>query len=225
MNSFEVTQNFRDDFRKTEVPKYYLGRLHCLFNFGLLISTIIGLAYLIVSPTLFELGMIPLTLVLGNFAVFIIHKFPLHQRSGLFPYPYKVHSNWHHNFYTYDHLIYDGPKDFFILFFPAWVVLAFVTLFLPAIFFGLRGILGLNATYLLMLMSAFYFVLYETVHFTCHLPEKHLVLKFPPLKFMWKFHRIHHHPKHMHSHNFGIVYPLCDYLFGTVYKESSVEKI
>ena len=61
-----------------------------------------------------------------------------------------------------------------------------------------------------------YYLAYELIHFCDHLPEGHPVTRLPGFRYMRAHHRAHHAPMRMHSMNFNIVFPLTDWLVGTL---------
>lgn len=212
--------SFREHFRSEHIPKWYSGRLHVIFNFGVLTSLILFLFLQISSPSFTELLMIPVMLLVGNLGVYLIHRFPLHHNYPVIgKHTYRVHSQWHHHFYTDEKIVYETSRDFYILFFPPTVILAFSMIYIPALSFILKPFVTTNMRYLVLGMSAVYFLLYEFIHYASHLEENHWSLKIPHLKNMREHHLHHHNPKLMHKYNFNIVFPLCDHLFGTVYKK------
>jgi sterol desaturase/sphingolipid hydroxylase (fatty acid hydroxylase superfamily) len=101
------------------------------------------------------------------------------------------------------------------MFFPTWVVLGFVFLALPGIYFLLSSVFSANFVFLSMGMAGFYFLSYEVVHFASHLPEDHPVIKIKFFRFMRGYHGIHHNPKLMRDYNFNIVFPFFDIIFKT----------
>ncbi|MDH5581219.1 MAG: hypothetical protein OEY33_04885 [Bdellovibrionales bacterium] len=212
------TLKFREQFRQ-KIPKLYSGVFHLLFNFSLLLLTFIFPLTQIKNFKPIELWVIPVVLILGNAVVFFIHKYPLHRQSKLFKFAYTIHSKYHHVFFTDKVLVFETTKDFYILFFPTWVVLGFVLTYFPLLYFGGPYLFSLNIIYLAMSMGSLYFLLYEILHFCSHLPESHPILRVPGVRYMWNHHKTHHDPKLMGSYNFNIVYPLMDILMGTKYKK------
>ena len=225
-NDFDAqnTIEYRQKFREHVIPWWYSGILHLLLNSVSTIGTCIYISTWISNLTWQESLAFPVTLLIGNLGVYLIHKFPLHR-----PYPFihtqtfAIHTDAHHQFYTDEHVVYDKRDDWFILFFPPLVVLSLVFIYLPIIHFLLPMILPLNAVYMVMIGSVLYFILYEVFHYISHLPEDHYLLRIRVLNFIRQHHVYHHNPKLMYSHNFNIVFPLCDYLFGTVYKPPLAE--
>jgi len=211
---------FREKFRKEVIPFYYWGIGHLIINFLLLSLPLMAFVLKVKSPTVLELLCIPVTMVLGNLAVFLIHKYPLHRKIKPFEFAFKIHSQWHHRFYTHENVVFDSTRDFFIIFFPIDVVLGFIILVLPLIYFALVSFLTTNGVFLVLATSCFYFISYEVIHFISHLSEKNILMKIPYFRFMRNYHRIHHNPALMAEYNFNIVFPFFDLIFKTAYKEN-----
>jgi Fatty acid hydroxylase superfamily len=209
---------FREKFRKENIPFYYWGIGHMVVNFVLLSLPLMAFSLKIDSPSIGELLFIPMTMILGNLAVFVIHKYPLHRKIKPFGFAYKIHSQWHHRFYTDQNLEFDSTRDWFIIFFPIDVVLGFIILVLPLIYFALTPFLSVNGVFLVLATSCFYFISYEVIHFISHLSENNILMKFPYFRFMRNYHRTHHDPALMNDYNFNIVFPFFDLIFNTAYK-------
>lgn len=217
------TQKYRKWFQENKVSESHSPWLHPIFNFGVLsITGVLALYFSMLNglPTTKTLLLFPLTLILGNLVVFLLHRYPLHRRYKLFPFPYDEHTVKHHRYFDYTNITLTGPKEFENIFFPWFIIASFVVLSCP-LFFAL-GLLydGMEAGWFFVFCACFYFTLYEVVHLSCHLEEDHWWLTIPGLKAMRQHHRIHHHPRLMNRYNFCIVYPLFDYVFGTKFKEN-----
>ncbi len=209
---------FREKFRKENIPFYYWGIGHAVVNFILLSLPLMAFFLKITAPSIGELLLVPLTMILGNLAVFLIHKYPLHRKIKPLGFAYKIHSQWHHRFYTDKNIEFDSTRDLFIIFFPIDVVLGFIILVLPLIYFALTPIFSANGVFLVLATSCFYFISYEVIHLSSHLSEKNFLMKVPYFRFMRKYHRIHHDPALMNDYNFNIVFPFFDLIFNTAYK-------
>ncbi|RLA62928.1 MAG: hypothetical protein DRQ88_08605 [Epsilonproteobacteria bacterium] len=209
------TSAFRQKFRSEKIPRNYSGLFHLILNFSFLVfSTLLALSQ-VFELKVWEIMAIPVTLVLGNLVVFTLHRYPLHRPMPFFGFSYKIHTKWHHRFFTDEKLVFDLTRDFFIVFFPTWIVLGFVFLVLPGIYLLLSPIFSANYVFLTMAMGSFYFLSYEVVHFASHLPEDHFLIKIRFFKFMRDYHKIHHNPKLMRDCNFNIVFPFFDIIFNT----------
>ena len=153
-------------------------------------------------------------MVFGNFSVYMIHRYPLHRYWKWHEFPYHEHTVKHHSYYQYHDLEIYKFKDIANIVFPPQVVLAFVIGYIPVVYFLCQLVMSQNAAWLVVLGSAIYFLLYETMHTISHAPEGHWILKVKFFSFMKNHHRIHHHQRLMSKWNFNIVYPLFDWLTG-----------
>ena len=217
------TERYRQWFQENKAHQTFSPWIHPLFNFGILLLTGATSLYFTLEHGPLSLKnalLFPLTLLLGNLVVFLLHRFPLHRRYKLVPFPYDEHTVQHHRYFDSANVTLTGPKDFESIFFPWFIVLGFVLATCP-IFYGLGYLYnGYIAGLFFVFSACFYFTLYEIVHLSCHLRRDHWWLKIPGLRAMREHHRIHHHPKLMNRYNFCIVYPLMDYILGTKFKES-----
>lgn len=198
---------------------WYSGVLHYLFNGTLLIGSTFFLFYQINDLKLVELLVIPIMLIVGNLAVYLIHRYPLHRKyKGVKDMTYGQHTLIHHRFYTSDHYQVAPDEESHSFFFPPIVVLLFCLVFLPFLYFVLSLFLSNNLLFLSLGMSSTYFILYEIVHYASHLPEGHWALKVGHFRRMRQHHLDHHNPRMMDRFNFNIVFPLFDHVFGTKFK-------
>ena len=63
------------------------------------------------------------------------------------------------------------------------------------------------------------YLTYEVFHACEHLPPSNPVTRLPWIRQMRRLHELHHRHELMQERNFNIVFPLMDYLFGTLYWE------
>lgn len=213
-------RQYRNSFRRDRIPRIYRPWMHVYFNGGTLLALVIGSIAMIQTWGLGQLAVFAFTLLLGNFTVWLVHRYPLHRRNPLISFPYDPHTVVHHRYFTNEFITCDDNKDLFAVFFPMWVVLGFAVIVQPVFYFSFKFFFGSNLAYTFTAGTAFYFLLYEFVHWTSHLPLDHFLLKNPWLLFMRNHHIIHHDPKLMMKYNFCIVYPLMDIIFGTYYRKA-----
>ena len=64
------------------------------------------------------------------------------------------------------------------------------------------------------------YLTYEVFHACEHLPPGNPLTRLPWIRQMRRLHELHHRRELMQERNFNIVFPLMDYLFGTLYWES-----
>ncbi|HXH75009.1 MAG TPA: sterol desaturase family protein [Bacteriovoracaceae bacterium] len=217
-------KQYRKFIKDNEVSKFYHPYLHIGWNIGILFLLSLGSALMIENWNLGVLGVYAFTLLLGNFTVWALHKYPLHRRKKISSYAYERHTVMHHRYFTQDFITYDEDMDFFAVFFPMIVIFGFAIVAQPIFYFSFKYLFGSNLAFAFASGTAMYFLLYEFVHWSCHLAENHPLQKIPWLSGMRKHHLIHHNPKLMKDYNFCIVYPLMDYVMGTKYKGDTIPK-
>lgn len=216
---------FRERIRSSRIPKWYWGPGHILFNGTLLFGSIFYYINKVQNPSFWEASPLFIVLLVGNLAVFLIHKFPLHGRYWWNSYAFSNHTKTHHVFYRENSVTWKNKRDWFTMFFPPEVVLGFILVYHPFFYFLLKPIIGVNGASFYLMASSAYFILYEIVHYTSHLPSEHWALKIPGLMYMRRHHQLHHDPRLMGNYNFCIVYPLFDILFGTHVNDQNYEEI
>lgn len=199
---------------RSNVPPF----LFPFFNFGVLFSAVFVALIKITEwePLYFLVSVF--FLVVGNLVVFLIHKYPLHKNWGPSDFPYQQHTLSHHKYYVDDFITFERYEELDAIFFPWFIVLGFLIFVCPIFYFLGSLIFDSNMGLYFVANASAYFILYEIVHFSCHLKETNLVFVIPGLKTMREHHRLHHDPSLMGRYNFCIVYPLWDYLMGTKYK-------
>jgi hypothetical protein len=217
-----TNQQYRKWFRENHISAWYRPWIHIGFNGGILLAAVIYNLLLIQDWSLQVLAIFFLTLIFGNFVVWFVHRYPLHRRFKFWTFPYDTHTVMHHRYFTADYITYDDSKDFYAVFFPAHVVAGFVLVAQPLFYFVFAGIFNSTLGHAFAASAAFYFLLYEFVHWSSHLKENHILMRIPWLSFMRKHHIAHHNPRLMMKYNFCIVHPLMDYLLGTYYKAESL---
>lgn len=215
------TEKFREHFRNNIIPKNYSGKVHATFNFSCLLGALLIFTIQLKEVSLLQFLILPAFIILGNLAVYIIHRLPLHTPTAATKEAYKIHSKWHHVFFTDQCVTYQGPRDFFILFFPTWFAALFTFIYLPSIYLVTSLFFSKNIALLAGIGSTLYFLGYEFVHYASHLPPEHWLLKIGHLRRMREYHRHHHNPRLMHKYNFNIVFPLFDYVFKTAYNPAA----
>lgn len=206
---------YRPWFRQHVRPANYAPRLHVLLHLGPLLVAIGWAASRLQNVPWMEWLVVPTLLIASSYFVYWFHRFVLHRPKRWAYFAYVRHTLQHHRFYDYEHITPDEPEDLYVTLFPWWsgVVLCFVAFGLSL---GLTPLLGSNVAHLTMLMMPLYLLLYELVHSMCHLPDENPVTRWPVLSFLREHHRIHHDPRLMANHNFNIVIPLFDLVFGAL---------
>jgi hypothetical protein len=212
-------EEYRKWFMVNCIPRFYNPYLHVLFNIGTLISIITYHVVSINEFTKWSYLTMFIMLFVGNLAVTLIHQYPLHRRLKFWSFPYDAHTVQHHRFYTSETILMGSIRELFVIMFPWFVVLGFAVVAQPLFYFGFNAILGSDLAHVISGSAATYFLLYEFVHTSNHLPLTHPVFKIPGIRSMREHHLIHHNPKLMGNYNMGIVFPFFDYVFRSKWKK------
>ncbi len=204
---------FRADFR-ARIARAYCGWLHVALIGTIGAGTIFVAARHIVRPAWYEFLVIPLAFALSNVFEWWIHRFIMHRPVRGFMGIYKRHTLAHHQFFTDQEPSFDSSRDFRIVFFPPYALVAFIVLSLPPA--GLLMALGLaDAGWLLLITNVALYLNYELFHYCCHVKDDRIVRHIPLVNSIRRHHIAHHNPAIMMERNFNLTYPVADWFFGT----------
>lgn len=221
----EHVAKFRAEFRRTEPGKRYVGWAHFAFtSLGSLSVVAFALSQLSgVRPG--EWLTVPASLLLANVAEYFGHRGPMHHRTRGLGRVYRRHTQQHHHFFTHEAMAYESSHDFRMVLFPPVLLLFFlggIATPLGALFFALGSP---NAGWLFVATAMSYFLTYEWLHFSYHLPAEHPLGRLPLLAGLRRHHQVHHDLRRMGHFHFNLTVPLCDWLFGTMWKAVDPRKI
>ncbi|HZO90075.1 MAG TPA: sterol desaturase family protein [Chthonomonadaceae bacterium] len=156
--------------------------------------------------------------IYGSFFEWFWHKYWMHT-----PRPpreaFRGHTLVHHVLYRGDDSYYlpDGEDPKHILLKPYALPLIFL-FHLPAILAIDRFVVPHTAIGA-MVAIVLYFVVYEYMHWNMHVPRGHLVERFRWFQFLREHHLLHHR---FMQRNFCVLFPLADWVFGTLVTEKSL---
>ncbi len=212
------TAAYRKQYRAQFIGPRYQGWLHFAFTFGVATTICVLCAMQLHAVRPLEWLTIPLTFLYANLSEYIGHRGPMHHlRPGL-RLVYERHSRQHHRFFTDDSMEYEGTRDFKVVLFPPLLVSFFFLAFGAPVAILVAWLTTPNIGYLFALTSAAYFLNYEMLHFTYHLPRTHWIAQLPIMVTLRRLHTTHHNQELMAKYNFNISYPIWDVIFGTLHK-------
>jgi hypothetical protein len=172
-----------------------------------------GAAALLRDVRPLEWLMIPAALVFANGFEWLVHRGPLHH-----PFPpriaYNRHTLTHHAAFSAGDMSVRSWRELRIVLFPLYALPALQLLIAPVAAL-LWWTLGRNVAGLFLLAAAFYYLLYEVLHLSYHLPEDHALARWPLVRRLKRHHQRHHDPSVMTAGNFNVSIPLFDWLLGT----------
>ena len=204
---------FRADFRARIAPAY-VGWVHVALIFVLGGACIWYCGRQIVRPAWYEFLVIPFAFCVSNVFEWWLHKYVMHRPVKGFMGIYKRHVLAHHQFFTDVEPTVDNTRDFRIVFFPPYALVAFMAIsVVPAFVLGSMGLA--NAGWLLLITNVALYLNYETFHYCCHVKDDSIVRHIPLVNSIRRHHIAHHNPAIMMERNFNLTYPVADWFFGT----------
>lgn len=210
----ERQRRFREQYVASISP-WYNGLLHAGVMYVAGISAIAwcisrmdnaGWEWLLVLPVA----------IAGNFFEWAMHKFVMHRHIDVFALRaiYDRHTRQHHQYFTDGEPTIDSVKEFRIVFFP-WRVLLVLAV-AGGLFGGITAqLINANAGYVVFITMIGHYLVYETFHFCCHVPENALVRRLPLVNTIRRHHAAHHNMGIMMHVNMNLTFPLADWFMGT----------
>jgi hypothetical protein len=206
-------QAFRADFR-ARIARAYSGPAHVALIAVIGAAAIWFFARQIGHPAWYEYLVIPAAFLIANGFEWWIHKFVMHRPVRGFMGIYKRHTLAHHQFFTDAAPSFDDTRDFRIVFFPPYALVAFIAIsIVPALVLGLVGLT--DAAWLLLITNVGLYLNYELFHYFCHVKDDRIVRHIPLVNTIRRHHIAHHNPAIMMERNFNLTYPMADWVFGT----------
>jgi hypothetical protein len=211
---------FRDDYRKKNIGPHYYGWAHFTFTSTASLAVIAFSISRVHAVRPLEWLVIPLTFLFANFAEFKGHRGPMHRPARRLEILFQRHTREHHHFFTHDAMTYLSSRDFKMVLFPPEMLFFFLGAIATPMAVALFLLVSPNVGWLYVAVAMGYFLTYEWLHFTYHLPEESLVGKLPFMKALRRHHTLHHDLALMGKYNFNISFPICDWVYGTTYRAS-----
>ncbi|KIG18694.1 Sterol desaturase [Enhygromyxa salina] len=206
---------YRDDYRAESIRAGYHGWRHLATMTAICITAICVAVSMIVSLGWAELAIIPITWVIANLVEYGVHRGPMHHLSVGLGRLYRRHTSQHHRFFSSELMAVDSHRDFHVTLFPAWMSLFFVGMIGVPMALATYWLLGRDAALLMYAAIVLYYLVYEWLHLSAHMPKDSLLGRLPPVRFARSHHGLHHDPCKMRRANFNFAFPLGDWLFGT----------
>lgn len=161
---------------------------------------------------------IPLTFLYANLVEYLGHRGPMHRKTRFLGRVFERHTIEHHSFFTDEAISYDTSKDYKAVLFAPVLLVFFLGTFTVPIGVLLYSLISPNVCFLFVLTAVLYFLNYELLHLAYHMGPDTWVGRLPFMQILRKHHTNHHNRRLMTRYNFNITYPICDYLFGTIYR-------
>ena len=196
------------------IPGWYNPWVHLAIPTAIGLAIVIGAATQIHALRLVELLAIPASLLLAFFFEWNAHKYVLHRRSPFVGIIYERHELQHHVIYTDQDMAMRSRREFWLILVPAYAIcLIFVTA--SPLAFALYKLFSLNVALLFLATSMVFFVSYEWMHLSYHLPEESAIGRLKLIAVLREHHRLHHDPRLMQKWNFNVTVPVFDWIYRT----------
>ena len=217
----ETVAQARAAYRERYISQRYSGPLHLAttVSVSLLIASLSAMMLEEISPL--EWLTIPLTFLFANLCEYLSHRGPMHRKTRFLDTIFRRHTLEHHMFFTDEAATYDTTQDFKAILFPPVMLLFFngcLTLPIGALLYFL---ISPNVSFLFVMIAILYFLNYELLHFAYHMDPQSWVGRLPFMDRLRSRHIRHHDTSLMTRYNFNVTYPICDFLFGTIYNDSA----
>lgn len=214
------TASYRADYRAAQIGPRYSGWAHLSFTSLGSLAMIAFAISRVRDVHSIELLVLPLGFLVANAAEYFGHKGPMHRLKPMLGIIYRRHGIEHHHFFTHDAMAYESSRDFKMVLFPPVMLLFFLGAIATPIALLLFAVASANAGWLFVAVGVSYFLIYEWLHFAYHFPENTWLGRLKLVRVLRRHHAAHHNLALMGRWNFNITFPICDWVFKTMYRET-----
>ena len=208
-------RNYRAEYR-SRIAGWYNGWLHVAVIYGIGLTAMFIYFQNIQSVAWWEWLTIPVVFLLCNIFEWAIHRHVMH-RPVRFPglrAIYTRHTLMHHQFFTDNEMRFADHKDWRVTFFPPYALVVFILMSIPAA--AIVGwLISPNVGWLLISTTTAMYLIYEFMHFCCHVEDNAFVRNCPFVNTIRRHHTAHHNQSIMMERNMNLTFPVADWLFGT----------
>jgi hypothetical protein len=210
----ERQRRFREKYL-CEMSPWYHGLLHI----GVMYAAGVGAIAWCVSRmqgATWEWFLVLPVAIAGNFVEWGMHKHVMHRLRDVFAVRaiYDRHTRQHHQYFTDNDPTISTVRELRIEFFP-WRVLMVLAAFGGVLAWIAARAVNANAGYVVFITMIGHYMVYETFHFCCHVPENWFVRNVPLVNTIRRHHAAHHNMGIMMHCNMNLTFPVADWAMGT----------
>ena len=208
-------KNYRQVYRD-RIANWYNGWLHVAVIYTIGLAAMYVYISHIHAPVWWEWLIVPVVFLLSNIFEWYLHRHVMHRplRSKGLRAIYTRHTLMHHQFFTEKEMRFAGPHDWRVTFFPPYALIVFILMsMVPALVLG--WLITPNVGWLLMCTTTSIYLIYEFMHFCCHIEENKFVRYCPFVNTIRRHHTAHHNQHIMMNCNMNLTFPIADWMFGT----------
>jgi len=206
---------FRKEYR-SRIVGWYNGYFHVLVIYAMGGAVFYYYVPHIQGVLWWEWLTIPAVFLLSNFFEWAVHRYVMHRPINI---PglraiYDRHTLNHHQFFTDEEMRFRDQKDWRVTVFPPFALVTFIMMSTPpALIIGL--LVSPNVGWLVICTTTGMYLVYEFMHFCCHVDENWFVKNCPFVNTLRRHHFAHHNTRIMMETNMNLTFPIADWLFGT----------
>jgi sterol desaturase/sphingolipid hydroxylase (fatty acid hydroxylase superfamily) len=160
---------------------------------------------------------LPVFLAVANLIEWSVHRYPMHRpmRPRIL---YKNHAQIHHIAFTDQRMTIKGAPELGLIMMPWYTMVGLFAVASP-VMLAAAALRGSGLAGIFLLTAVAYFLGYEALHASYHLPDATLgragLTRLRLFRDLQAHHRHHHILRRMSHVNFNVTFPLMDHLFGT----------
>lgn len=208
-------RTYREVYRD-RIATWYNGYLHIAIIYSIGLGAMFVYLSHIQQVQWWQWLTIPIVFLIANIFEWWIHRHVMHRpvnnKGGRAI--YKRHTLMHHQFFTDTEIRFAGPGDWRVTVFPPYALIVFILMSTgPALLLG--WLIAPNVGWLVMCTTTSIYLLYEFMHFCCHVDENWFVRNCPFVNTIRRHHRAHHAQSVMMETNMNLTFPIADWMFGT----------
>lgn len=208
-------RRYRANYRQ-RIAGWYNGFLHTAVIYAIGFTALFVYLSNLRDVSWLELLTVPVTFLACNFFEWWLHRFVMHRpsRNPLFRAVYNRHTLMHHQFFTETEMRFADHHDWRVTFFPPYALVTFTLMSIPGAL-ALGWLVTPNVGWLLITTTTSLYLVYEFMHFCCHIEENAFVRTMPFVNTLRRHHTAHHNQSIMMERNMNLTFPIMDWAFGT----------
>jgi hypothetical protein len=208
-------RNFQKAYRE-RITRWYNGYFHIFIVYATGAAAFYVYISHIHDVKPLEWLMLPFAFVVTNAFEWYLHKYIMHRPPAFKPLRtvYIYHMIDHHQFFTDEDMRFRDHMDWRITIFPPYALTIFILASSP-LAFAFGYLVSANVGWLFMCVVTANYLLYEAIHFCCHVEENWFVRNCPIINSARRHHTAHHNQRLMMEVNMNVTIPFTDWLLGT----------
>lgn len=211
----------RAAYRERRISPRYSGPLHLATTIGVSTAVAAWSCLMLEDVSRLEWLTVPLTFLYANLSEYLGHRGPMHHKVRFLGKIFERHAIEHHSFFTDEAVAFESTSDYKAVLFPPILLVFFVGCFVVPVGALLHHLAAPNVGFLFIATAVLYFLNYELLHFAYHSDPDSWLGRLSFLNRLRRHHVTHHDRRLMTRFNFNITFPICDSLFGTLYRRET----